>query len=184
MSNQTFANDVKKFDYLKNEWSFVSMLTPVSTGYNTDNFFVTTNMMEDVWCQIGANITKNGITCAEGPDVNYITSKSEKGPGLNIGAGTYEIYFDGFYRIEANVIIKRVVGAGDRNHFIGISLNGADPSACSAIYGTSDNIWNTASTFCSHYFNAGDLISLNYLQNEGADNVYIGINYSINALDS
>ncbi len=54
MSNQIFSNDNNVYDFLKKEWSIVTMLTPIdSNGYQSSDLLINSNYtVEGSWCQV------------------------------------------------------------------------------------------------------------------------------------
>ncbi len=182
-SNQVFSSTNRIFDNLIKEWSSCSMITPIdASGYDTNDFLINSNYtVEGSWCQIGGNVTKNSVIFSEGPSVNFVVQKSIKGPSFNTDTGEFNIFFDGTYRIQGTATIKRTgVVVGDRCHFLGISLNGADPTTCTSGYGVSDRIFNTVNVDCTlQNLVKNDKISLNYAQTEGSDEIFCAINFYI-----
>lgn len=181
MSNQTFSNKTKVFDYIAKEWSSASLKTPItSAGYDTDDFLFDINYtVEGSWGQVGGNVTKNGITFSSGSSVEWNLKKSEKGPSFDINTGSFNIFFDGDYRIEGILILKRIAGMGDRNHFLGISVNGADPIEIVSGFGVSDVIFGQVSISCYATLSKDDKVSLNYAQTEGSDEIFCAPIFSI-----
>ncbi len=184
MSNQTFSNSIKVFDYISKEYSFASLKTPItSIGYNTDDFLFDSNYtVEGSWAQVAGNFTHNGITFSSGPSVQWNLIKSEKGPSFNIDRGEFNIFFDGDYKIEGTLIMKRIAGMGDRNHFLGVSLNSEPPIEVVSSFGVSDVIWGQAVITCFATLSKNDKISLQYAQTEGSDEIFASIIFNIQEL--
>jgi len=164
MSNQVFSNET--WQYNSKSWSYVKMLT--NLNYNASEYLASTNYNNQyVWCQLGSEVTKNGVRIHSLGNVIFDFDKSYYyGPTLDLPNGSLKIHRSGAYNIVASIGVVRnpLSASGNKTHYIGISINGNDPMSPCATTETDANTFVSVSCSEIMVLEVNDIVSVCYAQ--------------------